>query len=65
MANVSKGQTILATHINDKVDNDALVEFGKAVDLKFSKVIFVGTEEQWNALGSTEQKKYILRAVPL
>lgn len=65
MANVSKGETILATHINGKLDSEAFIEFSKAVDQKFEKVIFVGTEEQWNALGSTEQKKYILRAVPL
>lgn len=63
--NVVKGNPILASDMNSKVDNDTLVEFGRAVDAKFQNVIFVGTNAQWLDLSLEERRKYIMRGIPL
>ena len=41
--------------------NNLSTELGKKIDSQY--VIFVGTEAQWNALGATEQGKYLLKAI--
>lgn len=64
MATVSVGQYITAATMNSKLESEDLVTFGRAVDEKFNKLIFVGTSAQWNALSATERAKYILRGVP-
>lgn len=107
MADVVKGDPILASDINAKLDKTALVTFASEVDVKinttntnvtnltnrvstaetklttletkantnstnistinsrFSKLVFVGTDAQWNALSDTEKANYILRGIPL
>lgn len=64
MAKVVKGQAITAEQMNGKVDNDAFIAFGAAIDDKFEKIIFVGTDAQWNALSANERNKYIMRGIP-
>jgi hypothetical protein len=41
--------------------NNLSTELGNKIDKKY--VIFVGTETQWNGLGSAEQGKYLLKAI--
>lgn len=64
MADVVKGQAITAAQMNSKVDKESFTAFAAVLDDKFSHIVFVGTETEWNSLSSTEKNKYILRGVP-
>lgn len=64
MATVYVGQYITAATMNNKLDSEDLVTFGKAIDEKFNKLIFVGTDYQWYSLSAAERAKYMMRGVP-
>lgn len=58
----SKSETYSRNEIDTK-DTKALNSAKNYTDDLRKHVIFVGTEAQWNALGTTEQNKYILKAI--